>query len=133
MMHGRMDQRWPAFLVSVPVALAMLGFVLVPGLGLLWVVIAATGSAGSLTVALSLITLRTASAPEAAALSGMAQSLGYLLAALGPVAAGFMASLWSSWTPTLFMIACLASIQAAISRCVGRLEPVLVLSDGARS
>jgi CP family cyanate transporter-like MFS transporter len=133
LMHGRIDQRWPAFLVSLPVALAMLGFVLVPKLGLLWVVIAATGSAGSLTVALSLIPLRTMSPRETAALSGMAQSLGYFLAALGPVAAGFMASLWSSWTPTLVMIACLATIQGVLSLWVGRLEPILVLSDGARS
>jgi CP family cyanate transporter-like MFS transporter len=124
LMHGRTDQRWPAFLVSLPVAVGMLGFAIAPDLNLLWVVIAAMGSASSLMVALSLIALRTMNPQETAAVSGMAQSLGYLLAALGPLTAGFMADLSGTWTPTLVLIASLALVQAALSFRVGRLEPV---------
>lgn len=75
-MHGRRDQRWSAVMVSLPVAVAAFAFALAPDLSLLWVVLAATGSGSSLTVALSLIAQRTADAAQTAALSGMAQSVG---------------------------------------------------------
>ncbi len=51
------------------------------------------------------ISLRTRSAEQAAALSGMGQSLGYTLAAVGPVFIGFIFDLTQSWTiPIIFLM-----------------------------
>lgn len=63
----------------------------------------ASGSGFSLSM--MFFSLRTTSGIEAAELSGMAQSFGYLLAALGPVLVGFLYDLGNSWTlPLLFLI-----------------------------
>jgi CP family cyanate transporter-like MFS transporter len=54
---------------------------------------------------LTLISLRAADAMQASDLSGMAQSVGYLLAAVGPFALGFLFDLYQSWTLPLIMLA----------------------------
>jgi len=49
--------------------------------------------------------LRTNTGIEAAELSGMAQSVGYLFAAIGPVFVGLLYDLHQSWTvPLIFLI-----------------------------
>lgn len=48
--------------------------------------------------------LRTQNANEAAELSGMAQSLGYLLSAIGPVLFGWLHDVTHSWTAPLCML-----------------------------
>lgn len=63
----------------------------------------ASGSAFSLSM--MFFSLRTNSGIEAAELSGMAQSFGYLLAAVGPVLVGFLYDIGNSWTyPLIFLI-----------------------------
>ena len=124
-MHGRRDQRWPAVLVSLPVAVAAFGFAVAPELSLPWVLLAATGSASSLTVALSLIAQRTADAGQTASLSGMAQSVGYLLAAAGPIAAGLLAGRLDNWSAVLVLVGTLALAQAVIAIWAGRDAPVI--------
>jgi len=53
---------------------------------------------------LTLIGLRAANAKQAADLSGMAQSVGYLLSALGPFVMGFLYDLFHSWSLPIFVI-----------------------------
>lgn len=48
--------------------------------------------------------LRTETADEAARLSGMAQSLGYLLAAFGPTLFGFLHDATDSWSIPLIIL-----------------------------
>lgn len=62
----------------------------------------ASGSAFSLSM--MFFTLRTDNTQEAAELSGMAQSFGYLLASLGPFLFGGLHDLTQSWTPSIFML-----------------------------
>ena len=63
----------------------------------------ACGSAFSLSM--MFFTLRTRKGKEAAELSGMAQSFGYLLAAVGPVLIGAVQDMTGSWTvPLLLMV-----------------------------
>ena len=59
-------------------------------LNLLWVMLVGISGGANFSLSLMFFTLRTKSAQEAAALSGMAQSLGYLLAAVGPLLIGFL-------------------------------------------
>lgn len=55
------------------------------------------GMGGSISLSIVFISLRTPHAKKAAELSGMAQSAGYLLAALGPLLVGFLFDLTKSW------------------------------------
>jgi CP family cyanate transporter-like MFS transporter len=64
----------------------------------LWVSLLGLGQGASISLALTLFALRTADAREAAALSGMAQSVGYLLAASGPFLFGVLHDLTRSWS-----------------------------------
>ncbi|USG63935.1 MFS transporter [Brevibacillus ruminantium] len=62
----------------------------------------AVGSAFSLAV--MFFALRTRSMNDAAELSGMSQSIGYLLAAFGPTLFGFMYDLTQGWTIPILMV-----------------------------
>ncbi|MDV2581917.1 CynX/NimT family MFS transporter [Alkalibacillus haloalkaliphilus] len=78
------------------------GFILLLIGGQLWVIVTSVvllGVAQGATIGLSLtfLSLRARNAKQAANLSGMAQSVGYLLAAIGPFVIGFMFDLTSSW------------------------------------
>lgn len=56
---------------------------------------------GAFAWAMATIGLRTSSGEEAAVLSGMVQSVGYLLAAIGPLMSGVIFDLLGSWNWTL--------------------------------
>jgi MFS transporter, CP family, cyanate transporter len=48
--------------------------------------------------------LKTSSPSQTAQISGMVQSGGYLIAALGPALFGYAFSWFHSWTPQIFVI-----------------------------
>ena len=102
-------------LVSLPLAVSSLGLVAAPAALPVWVVLAGTSAGSSLVYALTRISLAARTSTEATRLSGMAQSLGYLLAAAGPVAAGWLRDSTGSWTPALLLVAALAITQATAS------------------
>ncbi|MGB3483827.1 MAG: MFS transporter [Mycobacterium sp.] len=98
-------------LTSAPVVIGALGLLLTDGSALPWLVIAAPGSAGALSIALLLIAHHAADARQAAGLSAMANSGGYLLAATGPFAAGLLHEWTASWTPALVILLTAAVLQ----------------------
>lgn len=55
---------------------------------------------GTFSLALALLGMRARNAKQAASLSGMAQALGYLLAAIGPMFIGYLFDLTDKWTAT---------------------------------
>ncbi|MFT3943021.1 MAG: MFS transporter [Ancrocorticia sp.] len=120
LMRGSRHQVAAALTASVPIFVGVLGLLLFPQLGLLWVIVAGLGSGAALVVALSLISLRGRTQQETTQLSGMAQSLGYLFAALGPVLAGFLAQQTGSWTATLVAFAVLTGVQVLVCFPAGR-------------
>lgn len=69
---------------------------------------------------LTFIGLRTKNAGDAAALSGMAQSVGYLMAAMGPLLLGKVQELSGGWTVPLLMTAAIAVAGACTGMAVGR-------------
>lgn len=103
-----------AALSAVPLLVGAGGLALAPSVAPLWIVVAGVGSGASLVIALSLFSLDSDGPAHAAALSGMAQSLGYLLAAGGPVSAGALRDATGSWTPALVGLAALAVVQGAV-------------------
>ncbi|MBB4754022.1 MFS transporter [Actinoplanes lobatus] len=100
-----------AVVASLPVIVAVLGLLAAPGLAVVWAGIAGLGQGAALVTALTLISLGGRTAAETTRLSGMAQSLGYLLAAAGPVAAGILAEQTGAWDATLVMIVGLGVLQ----------------------
>lgn len=70
----------------------------------LWIVLIGIGQGGSISLALAFFALRTTNPSQAAVLSGMAQSLGYLLAAIGPLLIGWLHDITGAWTAPLIVL-----------------------------
>ncbi|NKX55164.1 MFS transporter [Arthrobacter mobilis] len=114
------DHRAAAALPPALVVAGVLGLMLLPGAMLLWVLLAGFGSGSSLVTALALFGLRTRTHREASALSGMAQSVGYLMAAAGPPLFGALYGATGGWVLPLVMLACAGVLQAVTGLAAGR-------------
>jgi CP family cyanate transporter-like MFS transporter len=92
--RGR-DQRLINVSLIALAVVALLGLLFAP-LSTVWVwaVLQGVGQGGLIAVAMTVIVLRSPDAHVAAHLSGMAQCVGYLLAAIGPLIVGLL----HSWT-----------------------------------
>lgn len=77
------------------------------------------------SLALFFISLRAPNARLAGELSGMSQSLGYFLAALGPVFVGFIYDHTASWNGPMLIFCLLALFQFGLSFFVGKNDTVL--------
>lgn len=113
-------QRKAASLAPLLVLAGVLGIMLLPQIMLFWVLVAGFGCGSSLVTALALFGLRTSTHREASALSGMAQSIGYLLAAAGPPIFGGLFAATGAWAPSLTLLCVIALMQAATGLLVGR-------------
>ncbi len=89
-----------------------------------WAALLGLGQGGAVAVALTLILLRSPNAAVAARLSGMAQGIGYTLAAVGPLLVGMLRQ-WSGdfrAVPVLFIVlgsaGALAGVGAGRARLV---------------
>jgi CP family cyanate transporter-like MFS transporter len=72
--------------------------------GALWVVLLGLGQGACFSLALTFFALRAPDSEHAAALSGMAQSFGYLLAAAGPFLFGVLRDASHAWTVPLVLL-----------------------------
>jgi CP family cyanate transporter-like MFS transporter len=86
----------------------------------LWAILMGLGFGTDFTIVLSLFVLRAGDAPDAAALSGMAQSVGYTLAAVGPIAVGALHDATGSWTLPLAVLIGVAALDLAVGLSAGR-------------
>jgi CP family cyanate transporter-like MFS transporter len=119
-LHRLRDQRSIAALVALMCAVSAAGLWLVPAHAVLWTVIFGFGSGATMILGLTFIGLRASSAHQAAALSGMAQSVGYLLAAFGPPLMGKIHDASGDWRIPLIACALLAVVMAAFGIFAGR-------------
>lgn len=110
---------WPARMARNPRPLGILAFVMLSGmvgtlglllaprpapLGGLWATLLAIGTS-SFPMILALFGLRARTSEGTAALSGFTQSIGYLIAALGPFGMGVLHQLTGSWRLPLLAMA----------------------------
>lgn len=110
--------------LSLLMAAGFLGLWLAPVAGAwLWAVQLGVGG-GIFPVVLTLFSLRAADAAGTAALSSMGQSVGYLLAAPGPMVIGLLRDGTGSWSVPLALLTVSAVVQIAAGYVAGR--PVLV-------
>jgi CP family cyanate transporter-like MFS transporter len=119
-LHRGSDQRLVSFTSSVLMFVTFLGLALAPDLILLWVLLGAIGSGSLIVIALSLFSLRTVNYPQAASLSGMAQSIGYGLGAVGPVMFGGLRDVSGGWTLPLLVTAGVMAVLAVTGVLAGR-------------
>ena len=100
--------------------LGYLGLVLAPVAGAwAWAVLVGT-AASVFPVVLTLIGLRARTPGGTAALSGFTQSVGYLVAALGPFGVGVLYDVSGSWTPALLVLSALAVPQIVLGVVASR-------------
>lgn len=92
------------------------------------------GVAGGSAFSLSMMffTLRTKDGKEAAEMSGMAQSLGYLLAAIGPVLVGVLHDVTNGWTLPLLSLIVIAVLILLTGIEAGRQGQVSSVDDKLR-
>ena len=119
-LHRMKDQRSIAGLAAMMCAVSAAGLWLVPGQAVLWTLIFGFGSGATMILGLTFIGLRANSAHQAAALSGMAQSVGYLLAACGPPLMGKIHDTAGDWRIPLIFCAIAAVIMAVCGMLAGR-------------
>ncbi|MET9530163.1 MFS transporter [Streptomyces sp. NPDC006649] len=106
LLAGRMRSQRPLIvLVTSMVAVGYAGLMIAPVSGAwLWSAVLGVGQGGAVGLALTLIVLRSGDAQTAARLSGMAQTVGYLLAAVGPLTAGAVYQATGSWTLPIALV-----------------------------
>lgn len=119
-LHRLKDQRAIAALVALLCAVGSLGLWLLPAHAALWTIIFGFGSGATMILGLTFIGLRASSAHQAAALSGMAQSVGYLLAACGPPLMGKIHDASGDWHLPLLACGVLAVVMAVCGAFAGR-------------
>ena len=113
-------QRVLAAGITALTALGLLCVLLLPGAEVVAVALLGLGQSAALGLALTLMALRTPDAAQAAQLSGMAQSVGYVLAAAGPFAVGVVHDATGGWTGPLLLLLGLLVVQAAAGVLAGR-------------
>jgi CP family cyanate transporter-like MFS transporter len=84
--------------------IATVGILLAPEWAALWASALGLAGGANIVLALSLFGLRTTNHADAAAMSGMAQCIGYLVAAAGPIAIGAVHEASGSWGPSLVLV-----------------------------
>ena len=121
------DQRWLAVLTVGLVTVGLMGAVAAPLSTLwFWAVILGLGQGSVFAVALMLIVLRSPTAESAAALSGMAQSVGYTLASMGPFAVGVIKAWTGSWDAVQLLFLGLAAACALAGLGAGRIRTIAI-------
>ncbi|UTF60291.1 MFS transporter [Gilvimarinus sp. DA14] len=117
------------FMVVVVMSLTLLGLggcIYAPVETLwLWAVILGLGQGGTFAMGLTLLALRARTPIIAARLSGMAQGVGYTLAAFGPLLTGILHDIFHGWKVTGVFLGAIGAVAIAAGLGAGRRRYVL--------
>ncbi|MBU1249986.1 MAG: MFS transporter [Actinobacteria bacterium] len=128
-LQSGLSRRALAVASTLPLAAALVGLALAPAAAPLWVVLAGLACGASFTLTLALFALKSTAHAVTAHVSSVAQSIGYVAAALVPVVIAALAERAGSWVLALLVLAALALAQSAVavgavgSREVGERQP----------
>lgn len=114
------DQVLLGFACGLFLLVGCTGLLLAPALSLAWLVCAGLGAGIAMVTSLSLFALRTRDHHQAAALSGMAQFVGYGGAAAGPLLVGILHDLTGAWTWPLGLLVLCAGLVMIFASLAGR-------------
>ena len=90
----------------------------------LWVTLIGIGQGSCFALGLSLFVLRTRGVADAARLSAMAQGVGYVVAAFGPLLVGVLHDVTGAWTGPLLLLLLLVVPQLVLGALAGRARAV---------
>ena len=96
-----------------------------PDAVLLWASLIGLTGGATLAMSLTLMAQRARDHDASAALSGMSQSVGYVIAALGPVAFGTLHSLTGDWIASLALVLAVLAALTVVGVFAGRDRYVL--------
>ncbi|GAA0264027.1 MFS transporter [Cryptosporangium japonicum] len=114
------DQRLHTLACTVATLAGFTGVMLAPaGAPYLWVVLLGIGQGGSFGLGLLLFSLRTRTTAATARLSAQAQTVGYLLAATGPLLVGAVHDVTGSWSVPVGLLIVLLIPQAVFGLLAG--------------
>lgn len=119
LLRGRVERFAPAALPVLGVVGAV-GVLVAPGALGAWIAVLGLFTGASLSMALTLMAVRARTTDHATALSGMAQSTGYAITAVGPAAFGALHGLTGDWTLPLGFLLTMMLVQAAVGLFAGR-------------
>ncbi|MDK3257157.1 MFS transporter [Blastococcus capsensis] len=105
----------------LPVLAGLLGLLLAPAVApLLWALLYGIGTGTAFPLAMALILQRTRDVGQTGRLSASAQSLGYLLAASGPLALGLLHEATGGWAAGLVLLLGVVTAQLAVGLAAAR-------------
>jgi CP family cyanate transporter-like MFS transporter len=123
--HRMRDQRLAVAGSSALTCIGLLGILLAPAsTALVWVLILGVGQGGTLSLALLMIVMRAGDDETAARLSTMAQGIGYLMAAAGPLAMGLLHSATGGWSIPLIWLIAMAVLMAWVGVFAARARTI---------
>ena len=115
------DQRQLALWCTVAIGAGYTGLLAAPSSApALWAMLIGFGQSACFPLALTMIVLRSGATHLTPSLSTHVQSIGYLLAACGPLAMGALHDGTGSWTASLAVLLVLAGLQALTGMQAGR-------------
>lgn len=118
--RGRADQRFPAAAASAVTAAGFAILLLAPGIAIVGCTLLGLGTGVCLVLALSFQSQRATGPGETTALAGMAQSIGYLVAAAGPLLLGILHDATGSWSGALVALTVLSVLMVFTGYGAGR-------------
>jgi len=98
-------RRWVPALIAIPGLIGVAGLMLWPQSAWLWSPIFGCASGAMFAIAMWLMADRARNRTDATALSGMAQSAGYLICGIGPIAFAALHDLTDGWLAPLGLVA----------------------------
>lgn len=114
------DQRAAALVSPAISAVGLAGLIMLPHGAVVWVFLLGMGMGAALILSLAFVGLRAGTQRVAAALSGMSQCVGYLLAAVGPTLCGILHENVGGWTPPLALCIVLTLLMCGLGWRVGQ-------------
>jgi MFS transporter, CP family, cyanate transporter len=115
-----------AVVATMLIGLGLAGVLVAPATApYLWAVLIGVGQGACFALGLNLFVLRTRHVLDTARLSAMAQSIGYVVCAFGPLLVGVLHEVTGSWTPSLVLLLALlvpqlwTGVLSGRPRCIG--------------
>jgi len=119
-MRGR-TERWVPAVLPVFSFIGLTGMILAPSGVFVWISLIGLCSGGSIACSLTLMATRARDHHTASALSGMGQSVGYVIAGFAPVVFGAIHTATGGWTGSIVFLILFSSIaQIVVGLVVGR-------------
>jgi len=115
----RADQRWLCWVICAVWGVGVLGLLVAPDAYLLWAVVAGFGQGAGISIVFTLFVLRARTSDAARELSGLVQSVGYLVAAAGPFLLGALRDATGGWSLPLVVLLVAVALMASASWVIG--------------